>query len=86
MSPELVFIGDFLARLISDPVDGADNAIKEFEKAFKDLRTSLQDIFSADLVRNTYQVVAMTKRIATIGLFEGLLISTLFLIFFYSGR
>ena len=68
------FIGVFLARLVRDPFSGTDDAIKGFEKAFKDLWTSLQDIFSADLIRNTYQLVATAERIATMGPLKVLII------------
>ena len=64
-----VFTGSFPGRLFRDSISGTDDAIKKFEKAFNDLWTSLQDIFSADLIKNTYQLVATTERIATIGPF-----------------
>ena len=64
-----VFTGAFLGRLFRDSISGTDDAIKKFEKAFKDLWTSLEGILSADLIKNTYQLVATTERIATIGLF-----------------
>ena len=83
---EVMFIHVFLVRLIRDLVVGADDAIKTFEKAFKDLLTSLQDIFAADLIRNTYQVVAMTEHIATIGLFELLVIDTGSHVFFFTAE
>ena len=69
-----VFIVVFLVRLVRDALSDTDDAIKGFGKAFKDLWTSLQDVFSADMIKNAYQLVATTDRIAKMGLFKVLII------------